>query len=84
MAQLSVHGPGTHLAKRLKCGDPGINRLDKMAKQHDIDYSCAKTLEEKWKVDTKMIKAIDRLPGRKKMIEHVVKKIMQSKKRLKL
>ena len=34
-------GPGTHLAKRLKRGDPGINRLDKIAKQHDIDYSQA-------------------------------------------
>ena len=30
-------GPGTHLAKRLKRGDPGINRLDQIAKQHDID-----------------------------------------------
>ena len=50
-------GAGTHLAKRLKRGDPGINRLDKIAKQHDIDYSRAKTLEEKWKADTKMIKA---------------------------
>ena len=77
-------GPGTHLAKRLKRGDPCINRLDKIAKQHDIDYSRAKTLEEKWKADTKMIKAIDRLPGRKNMTERVVKKIMQAKKRLKL
>ena len=30
-------GPGTHLEKRLKRGDPGINRLDRIAKQHDID-----------------------------------------------
>ena len=37
-------GPGTHLAKRLKCGDPRINRLDQIAKQHDIDYSRAKNL----------------------------------------
>ena len=27
-------GPGAHLAKRLKRGDRGINRLDKIAKQH--------------------------------------------------
>ena len=34
-------GPGTHLAKQLKRGDPDINRLDKIAKLHDIDYrSC--------------------------------------------
>ena len=55
-------GPGTHLAKRLKRGDPGINRLDQIAKQHDIDYSRAK----------------------KTKTERVVKKIMQTKKRLKL
>ena len=39
-------GPGTNLAKRLKRGDPGINRLDKIAKQHDIDYSKAKNLRQ--------------------------------------
>ena len=77
-------GPGTKLAKRLKRGDPGINRLDKIAKQHDIDYSFAKNLQDKWKAGTKMIKAIDRLPGKKTMTERVVKKIMQAKKRLKL
>ena len=77
-------GPGTHLAKRLKRGDPGINRLDKIAKQRDIDYGLAKNLQDKWKADTKMIQAIDRLPGKKTETERVVKKIMQTKKRLKL
>ena len=77
-------GPGTHLAKRLRRGDPGINRLDQIAKQHDIDYSRAKNLQDKWKADTKMIQAIDRLPGKKTKTERVVKKIMQAKKRLKL
>ena len=72
-------GPGMHLAKRLKRGDPGINRLDQIAKQHDIDYSRAKNLQDKWKADTKMIQAIDRLPGKKTKTEHVVKKIMQAK-----
>jgi len=38
-------GPGTKLAKRLKRGDPGINRLDKIAEQHDIDYSHAQNLQ---------------------------------------
>ena len=37
-------GPGTKLKKRLKLGDPGINRLDKIAKQRYIDYSQAKNL----------------------------------------
>ena len=77
-------GPGTKLKKRLARGDPGINRLDRLAKQHDIDYSKAKNLQDKWKADAKMIKGIDNLPGRKTMTERVVKKIMQAKKRLKL
>ena len=55
-------GPGTHLKKRLARGDPGINRLDRITKQHDIDYFKAKNLRDKWKADTKMIKSIENLP----------------------
>ena len=58
-------GPGTKLKKRLKRGDPGVNRLDKIAKQHDIDYSQVKNLQDKWRADTKNIKAIDKLLGSK-------------------
>ena len=77
-------GPGTKLAKRPKRGDPGINRLDKIAKQHDIDYSHAKNLRGKWKADAKMIKAIEKLLGNKTITEKIVKRIMQAKKKLKL
>ena len=77
-------GPGTHLKKRLARGDPGINRLDRIAKQHDIDYSKAKNLQDKWKADTKMIESINKLPGKKTMTERIVRKIMQTKKRFKL
>ncbi len=77
-------GPGTKLQKRLKRGDPGINRLDKIAKQHDIDYSRANNLEDKWKADAKMINAIEHLPGQKTLTEKIVKKLMQAKKRMKL
>ena len=77
-------GPGTKLAKRLERGDPGINRLNKIAKQHDIDHSHAKNLRDKWKADAKMIKAIDKLPGSTTMTEQIVKRIMQAKKKLKL
>ena len=77
-------GPGTHLEKRLKRGDPGINRLDRIAKQHDIDYSRARTIQDKWKADDKMIRAIQTLPGKKTMTERVVKKIMQAKRKFKL
>ena len=76
--------PGTKLEKRLKHGDSGINRLDRIAKRHDVAYGKAKTLQGKWKADEEMIKAIDKLPGCKTMTERVVKKIMQAKKRLKL
>ena len=62
------------LKKRLAHGDPGINRLDKIAKQHDIDYAKAKNLQDKWVADTKMIKAIDKLPGKKTMTECVIKR----------
>ena len=77
-------GPGTHLKKRLKQGDPVINRLERIAKQHDIDYTRAKTLKDKYVADRKMIRAIGHLPGRKTLTEHVVKKIMQAKTRLNL
>jgi len=77
-------GPGTRLKKRLQRGDPGINRLDRIAKIHDIDYSNAKNLQDKWKADDKMIRAITNLPGKKTKTERVVKKIMQAKKKLKL
>ena len=77
-------GPGTHLQKRLKRGDPGINRLDRIAKQHDIDYSRAKTLRDKHAADRKMIKAIDRFGGRKTTMAKIVKKIIQAKIKLKM
>ena len=75
---------GTKLNKWLARGDPGIDRLDRLAKQHDIDYSKAKNLQDKWKADAKMIKGIDNLPGCKTLTERIVKRIMQAKKRLKL
>lgn len=32
-------GPGTKLQQRLTRGDPGINKLDKACREHDIAYS---------------------------------------------
>ena len=77
-------GPDTKLAKRLKRGDQPKNKLDRIAMFHDIAYSKAKSLHDKWKADDVMIKSIDRLPGKKTMTEKAVKKIMQAKRRLKL
>ena len=75
-------GPGTHLEKRLKRGDPGINRLDRISKTHDIDYSRARSLRDKHKADRKMIKSIEKLPGKKTKTERIVKTIMKAKVKL--
>ena len=69
---------------RLKRGDKGINRSDEIAKLQDIAYSKAKNLQDKWKADDAIIKAITKLPGKKTKTERVVKKIMQAKRKLKL
>ena len=74
--------PGTHLEKRLKRGDPGINRLDRISKTHDIDYSNAKSLTDKHKADRKMIASIDKLPGNKTKTKRIVKTIMKAKVKL--
>ncbi len=77
-------GPGTHLKKRLARGDPGINRLDRISKQHDIDYSTARSLRDKHRADRTMIRSIQRLPGKKTLTERAIKNIMQAKVGLKL
>ena len=82
--KMNYLGPGTHLEKRLKRGDVGKNRWDELAKIHDIDYSLAKNIKDKWKADEKMIRSIEKLPGKKTMQEKIVKKIMQTKRKLKL
>ena len=82
--KMNFLGPGTHLEKRLKRGDRGKNRLDDLAMIHDIDYSLAKNIKDKWKADEKMIRSIEKLPGKKTMQEKIVKKIMQAKRKLKL
>ena len=75
-------GPGTHLKKRLARGDPGLNRLDRITKAHDIDYDKAKNLQDKWAADRKMIAKTDQLPGRTSLTERIVKNIMKGKLRL--
>ena len=77
-------GPGTFLKKRLARGDPGINRLDRIAKQHDIDYSNAKNIRDKWKADLKMVHTIDALPGKKSPMEKLSRNIIAAKRKFKL
>ena len=57
---------------------------NKITKQHDIDYARAKNLQDKWQADTKMIAAINKLPGKKTLTERIARRIMQAKKRMKL
>ena len=82
--KMNYLGPGTRLKERVRRGDRGVNRLDELAKIHDIDYSKAKSLKDKWKADDKMIRAIKNLPGKKTKQERIVKAIMQTKRKLKL
>ena len=66
-------GPHTALEKRLARGDPGINDIDKAAKQHDIAYRDARTKSDIRTADEKMIKAVrkakDSGPKTKKLVE---------------
>lgn len=49
-------GPGTKLQKRLKRGDPGINRLDAACKEHDIAYDKFRGDGERTKADQLLAK----------------------------
>ena len=59
-------GPDTRLEERLASNDPKyrdpINVLDGVCKQHDIDYSNAKSLHDKHIADDLMLKRIKEIP----------------------
>jgi hypothetical protein len=55
-SQHSYTGPKTQLAKRLARGDPPINAVDAVSKQHDIDYSQAKNAKDVRAADKRAIK----------------------------
>lgn len=74
-------GPGTHLEYRLAKGQQGINRLDKIARKHDIAYADAgSNIKKKWKADDEMVKAIDNLPGKKSWLEFLSRHAINIKK----
>ena len=58
-------GPDTHLKKRLARGDPGINRLDRIAEAHDIDYDKAKNLQDKWVANARCLPRLINSPAAK-------------------
>ena len=72
-------GAGTYLKERLARGNPGVNRLDRIAKKHDMDYAKAKGLADKIKADQLMVARIDALPGRKSLTERIVRRIIKTK-----
>ena len=72
-------GPGTPLQKHLKRGVKPSNRLDTIAMQHDLDYSKAKSLQDKWKADHTMIQRMNKLKGKRTLAERVVPYIMRAK-----
>ena len=74
-------GPNTRLEERLVRGDDGINRLDQVCKQHDIDYSNSKTLADKHKADQKMIEATEQFPNQS-LTERAVKNTIKLKKKI--
>lgn len=48
-------GPGTELEKRLARGDPGMNKLDKACKDHDIAYSSVKNSKGRREADKVLV-----------------------------
>jgi hypothetical protein len=62
----SYMGPGTQIAKRLKAGDKGKSAVDEVARQHDIDYTTARSSEDITKADKAMIQRVKNIKKGKK------------------
>jgi coat protein VP1 len=81
-------GPGTKLQKRLARGDPGINELDRAAKEHDIAYQNNRDLASRHKADYRLEQAAwDRVKSRdasfkEKAAAWLVTNAMKVKRRL--
>ena len=74
-------GPNTRLEERLARGDEGINRLEQVCKQHDIDCSNAESLADKHIADQKMIDSINAFPNQS-LTERAIKNTIRVKKKL--
>lgn len=81
-------GPGTRLGKRLARGDPGVNELDKAAKEHDIAYANSNKLSERHEADKvlqkkawKRVKSSD-APIGERVLALGVAGIMKAKRKL--
>ena len=58
-------GPGTHLLKRLKRGDPGLTETDITSKAHDIRYTLAQSPSAVREADQKMVATLNRIQKNK-------------------
>lgn len=66
-------GPGTHLEKRLKRGDLGIDELDRACREHDISYFKYSDSEKRNKADNILIhKAFERLTSKESSLKEKV------------
>ncbi|XP_023213408.1 uncharacterized protein LOC111616212 [Centruroides sculpturatus] len=82
-------GPFTKLHKRLERGDPGINRVDKVCKKHDVAYSKSKNTADRHIADQEMLNELDLInnpssafyPLGEKQARAVIKPIISAKKR---
>lgn len=74
-------GPGTRLKQRLRNGQTGVNRLDRLALIHDLRYARAKNLKDKHTADRKMIASIDQFKkeGTQSWTEWTVGQILKVK-----
>lgn len=81
-------GPGTKLEKRLARGEPGINKLDKACKTHDIAYSQYIDLEHRHAADKILSEEANKVKNesdrnwKEKLAAATVKKAMDAKVKL--
>lgn len=81
-------GPFTKLEKRLKRGDPGINRVDQACKKHDIAYSKTKDTKQRHVADEELLNDINSIenptnglyPLGENQARVVIKPIIKAKK----
>lgn len=77
-------GPFTKLKKRLQRGDPGINRVDKACKKHDIAYSKTKDTAARHVADQDLLDDLDNIQDPtlgERLSRTIIKPIIKTKKR---
>lgn len=76
-------GPFTKLEKRLSRGDPGINRVDKACKKHDIKYNQNKETHQRHVADQELLEDLDSIENPtigERIGRTIIKPIIKAKK----